>query len=551
VAIGVDSAARARDSGPGLDDGRLPIRVRIGVTGHRRLDDPARVREEVRRRLGQIAAHFPASDVTDVVFTVLSALAEGADRIVAEETIAFFGPERAELVAVLPLDPDDYAADFETPESKDAFHEALDGASHVIQTRWQGGRDEAYWQAGRAVVERCDVLIAVWDGRKAQGHGGTAEVIDYAVRREVPVLTVLVGDGAAPPGEAPALPAPNWPPPSWRRLDEYNSLDRRVARRRRAIEAEGGRPEEGIADPGVRALYERIATWSVPRYARAEVRARAYQRQYYLVVDLLFGLAALAVAAVAWQTSFHPDEPLWTLLETAALSLAVAGFWYGRHRHLHDAWIGYRSLAEAFRSAQFLALVGAGQDDDGRIDPSRPPARTQQWFRRAFTEAWRRRPAGAGEHHAVGALRDVLVAQWIDPQIRYHRRTAERAERRHHGVTVAVEALLGVAIVLSLFHAFGVAEEHRFLSELLVFLAIALPGLSAALTGHREQRQYRLHAERSRRTSQQLEHLRDELLRAGDLVTLRRLAGEVQAMMVAENLDWYGVVELQELEVAF
>lgn len=551
MATRVDLAARVQGPGPALDDGRLPIRVRIGVTGHRRLTDPGRVREEVRRRLGQIAAHFPASDVTDVVFSVLSALAEGADRIVAEETIAFFGAERAELVAVLPLDPDDYASDFETPESKAAFHEALDGASHVIQTRWQGGRDEAYWQAGRAVVERCDVLIAVWDGLKAQGHGGTAEVVDYAVRREVPVLTVPVGDDETSADEAPAPPAPHWPPPAWRHLDEYNSLDRRLARRRHAIEAEGGRPEEDIDEPGVRALFERIAAWSVPCYARAEVRARDYQRRYYVVVDLLFGLAALAVAAVAWQTSFRPEQPLWTLGETAALTLAVAGFWYGRRRHLHDAWIGYRSLAEAFRSGQFLALVGAGQDDDGRIDPSRPPARTQQWFRRAFTEAWRRRPAGATETDPVPALRDVLVGQWIDPQIRYHRKTADRAERRHHGVTVSVEALLGVAIVLSLFHAFGVAEEHRFLSELLVFLAIALPGLSAALTGHREQRQYRLHAERSRRTAQQLEHVRDELLRAGELATLRRLAAEAQAMMVAENLDWYGVVELQELEVAF
>ena len=42
--------------------------------------------------------------------------------------------------------------------------------------------------AGRATVAHCDILVAVWDGRLARGHGGTAEVVQLAIRRGTPVL---------------------------------------------------------------------------------------------------------------------------------------------------------------------------------------------------------------------------------------------------------------------------------------------------------------------------------------------------------------------------
>ena len=50
--------------------------------------------------------------------------------------------------------------------------------------------EAAFLAAGRLVVERSDVLAAVWDGKPARGSGGTADVVDYAkeLRREVVVI---------------------------------------------------------------------------------------------------------------------------------------------------------------------------------------------------------------------------------------------------------------------------------------------------------------------------------------------------------------------------
>ncbi len=37
--------------------------------------------------------------------------------------------------------------------------------------------------AGRAVADRSDLLLAVWDGAPAAGLGGTADIVRYAEER--------------------------------------------------------------------------------------------------------------------------------------------------------------------------------------------------------------------------------------------------------------------------------------------------------------------------------------------------------------------------------
>ena len=44
-----------------------------------------------------------------------------------------------------------------------------------------------FLRAGRRVVDLSDRLFAVWDGEKARGVGGTAEIVDYARASGKPV----------------------------------------------------------------------------------------------------------------------------------------------------------------------------------------------------------------------------------------------------------------------------------------------------------------------------------------------------------------------------
>lgn len=152
----------------------MPPRIVIGVTGHRKLKEPAALAAQVRRVLEQVVqeAAPPAPSLR-----VLSPLAEGADRLVAREVLRFSG---AELEVVLPLAEADYLKDFKASESRDEFEEFLSRAGRVIELAPAKTRSEAYLQVGRYVVDHCDVLIALWDGKPAGGRGGTAEIVQYA-----------------------------------------------------------------------------------------------------------------------------------------------------------------------------------------------------------------------------------------------------------------------------------------------------------------------------------------------------------------------------------
>ena len=49
------------------------------------------------------------------------------------------------------------------------------------------GRIEA---GGEEVVRRCELLIAIWNGRCAAGLGGTGDIVEHALKRERIVLWI-------------------------------------------------------------------------------------------------------------------------------------------------------------------------------------------------------------------------------------------------------------------------------------------------------------------------------------------------------------------------
>lgn len=158
--------------------------TRIGVSGHREYIDVELVAAMTAAVVDRLVADDPAP-------TVLSNLAEGADRLVAELVLT---RPHAQLEAVLPLPAEQYVTDFASESSRRRFAELLHAASSVTVVQQVPGeaREAAYERAGRAVVDACDVLVALWDGRPARGRGGTAEIVQYALDRDVLVEMILV-----------------------------------------------------------------------------------------------------------------------------------------------------------------------------------------------------------------------------------------------------------------------------------------------------------------------------------------------------------------------
>jgi hypothetical protein len=171
--------------------------IAIGVTGHRALIAVDKITAGVDRALECIDRCFPGRD-----WSVISSLAEGADRLVVARVLAY-KPD-AQLVAPLPMSPEQCKASFSSDKSRDEFERLLAMAGQVIPPQTDQTGDEAYLAAGIALLDRIDLLIALWDGQAAQGRGGTGEIVEIARRRGLPLAWVLADNQYSEDREEPS-----------------------------------------------------------------------------------------------------------------------------------------------------------------------------------------------------------------------------------------------------------------------------------------------------------------------------------------------------------
>lgn len=186
-----------------------PLAFRVGVVGHR----PNRLTNSDTDRLTKVIFNILSAVQTEVksfyednkrlfatappVLRAISPLAEGADRLFAEQALNLGW----ELCCVMPFPQDEYEKDFRPgaaleENSLTRFHEILKRAADADRlTRFQldGSRAKesaSYGNGGRVVLNQSDLLVAIWDGRREGKRGGTEETMDEARRIGVPVIWV-------------------------------------------------------------------------------------------------------------------------------------------------------------------------------------------------------------------------------------------------------------------------------------------------------------------------------------------------------------------------
>jgi hypothetical protein len=176
---------------------RLPLV--IGVTGHRdlRAQDLPKLEAEVARIIAQLRLNYLDVD-GETPIIVLSALAEGADRLVARVALR----QGARLIAPMPMPPEEYRRDFDpglTPGNAAEFDELLAHAVAAPVVPFTHGnsleavrsdrkkRAEQYRAVGLFIAQHSNVLIAIWDGDDSNmAIGGTAEVVKFT-RQGIPL----------------------------------------------------------------------------------------------------------------------------------------------------------------------------------------------------------------------------------------------------------------------------------------------------------------------------------------------------------------------------
>jgi hypothetical protein len=140
--------------------------TRIGFTGHQGLT-PA-TRRDVAAAISGLLAQISEPLVG------LTSLAEGSDQIFALSILAAGG----QLHVVIPCHG--YEQTFATDDGHNTYTALLSLAAATTTLPRPEPSEDAYLAAGQRIVEQCDTLIAVWDGRPSVGKGGTGDIIDYA-----------------------------------------------------------------------------------------------------------------------------------------------------------------------------------------------------------------------------------------------------------------------------------------------------------------------------------------------------------------------------------
>jgi hypothetical protein len=148
----------------------------IGFTGHQRVPEVARAFVATRIVEALQAVPAPASGITS--------LAAGADLLFGSAVLAL----GLKLSVVIPCAG--FEATLTDPADLATFRRLTVSARDAETLDFPEPSEEAFMAAGAHVVDRCDLLIAVWDGARAQGLGGTGDVVAYARRRFRPVTVV-------------------------------------------------------------------------------------------------------------------------------------------------------------------------------------------------------------------------------------------------------------------------------------------------------------------------------------------------------------------------
>jgi hypothetical protein len=596
--------------------------LRVGVTGHRvppklPTESEAPLRARVDRILTTIVetAHSPdnrfpweRSDTRPGKFVLVSSLAEGSDRLVAEAGLA----AGYTLEAVLPLTRAEFTRDFATPESRGAFERLLGSTSSVFEL--DGAPDErmrAYQAAGFIMLSNVDLLIAIWDGQEAAGAGGTAQIVSRAIADGIPVIRL---DPQRPdemqiswpqPGDLPPAHSYNQQSHNFRSADEatlalvvqgilavpYEAVTRlqqylsEKERRwnfclwypllllifvvRRPSLADFRLPA-ALADtlaqwqkffsmlPPDKAQRPALETILLPAYSAADHLGVFYSLVYRSTYIFNFFFAALAVALALCGIFVPVGVKIYLVSAELVIIFAILVSWYlGQRRRWHRRWLEYRRLAECLRHMRILAPLGA----EGPISRPSLDFDGQDWVN---WYAWSLRrliplPNRVADHTYLKAICRAVRLVEIADQAAYHVESAHTLamlDRRMHHVGQILFAITGALcaffVVLFCLHALPAADEpyHDLVLGLFTFLTALLPTFGAALGAVHAQGDFKTRSEQSKRTASRLDAINQTL--DEEALDFARLADRVQKasdIMMVDLEEWQIVFRTRPLSL--
>lgn len=494
------------------------MRLTVGVTGHRDIapGEQARLRDEVRAFLGALRNRFP-----DLPLELLTALAEGADTLVAEVAIEM----GIAFTAVLPMPREQYLVDYESDSAVSTYKHLLDRAERVITLPARPGADLTdqdarswqYAQLGVFLSNHCQILLALWDGKDNNALGGTASVLRYHLTAVMPgfddemsaaslladnendlAFHIVTGrdrpDGA--PAEGLVAGRDRWmtshfnqsegddiPAEYGHMLDRLSEFDQDSKRYSNAINKEAYPLLEDVPElptpPGA-AVVEHL-------FMASDWLAIHFQKRVNSSLNAMYSLAV--IMGLVFIVYSEKSDHTWLLATFLTLFFGgVVLHVVGDRRQWHRKYLDYRALAEALR-VQFYWNVS------GVVDPNSPGFAYDTFLHKQDVElGWIRhvmRTASAQrERGAEPPLEwlDWTIDQWIGDQ---EKRTGQlgyySVKSRRNQVTYQKTRRVGAACLWTgIALAFGLLLLGDRLSDDQRDIVMILMGMLPLVAGVRE-----------------------------------------------------------------
>ncbi len=373
------------------EEGLVPLIV--GVTGHRDLvpDEIPRIEAVVRDFLQALQTRFP-----DRPIMVLSPLAEGADRLVAQLALEL----GMKITVALPMPRDIYSTDFESADSRAQFERLCEQAEAIWELPVVPGatiddirehgehRNRQYAQIGVFLGAHSHILLALWDGKPAPDIGGTAQVVEFrlddVMRGYAPTESlnqqVLAEDEAdlvyhivvsrnRPNGEpAESLRAATG---AWLTNDEANPRQPelagdnvRVFERTSAFNREARQHRHSIREEAYPLAKEADAaslpesTQTIHRlFLAADWLASHYQNKQLMSLRITHSLAFLMGLMFLFYADFEARRPF-VIIFFVCFAAAFIMHAYASRGGWHSKYLEYRTLAEGLRVQFYWAAAG-------------------------------------------------------------------------------------------------------------------------------------------------------------------------------------------------
>ncbi len=540
---------------------RPAIAFQIGLTGHRDLSgvDIDALRATASRFLTGVAdavADIHRSDQISASkvyiaepprLRCISGLAVGADSVLSEAALA----EGWSVVAALAFPRAEFERDLKASAELDAFRKLLAQASAVCEL--DGDREsgpQPYVEVGEYLVEHSDLILAIWDGKPAQGAGGTGDVVRRALEcgRPVAVISLDAPEKIAlhdlesrdlaqivrsilTPAREGAFPQAYFDEArgdaGWA-VALMRGYERLAAFRPGARSEAGGRaaPEPQVISPA-QDLDRQLAT----HFDRADRLAVAYAARYRVAGLMRYGLILPAtLGSLVASIGVRPFEIAGNLAQFAVLIFLVifsSKFW---QQPTHQRFIAYRALAEQLRTERLLAPLA------GRVSETGGDWTT--WLARALVRA-----AGPGTalfDRSTTAAAAAFIRSQTKEQIAFLLSRASRYEvisgrLSRIGIALSITGVGFAGLRAALLIADVSDKAMTWFNE----AAVLFPAMGPVFLGLLSFNEYRRLSERYRAIAEQLQRELKALeatppIRARTLTIARRIAD----IMLEEGADW-------------